>query len=439
MIHYTLNFEQHLFYFAGGNMNIFRLYSLLIVVMFLVSCQSPNQMSTTEVAPSPSVNPIGEQYPTSTIPVIVTPTVSIQLPPENVLEYECLDITTNIPEDAILTGKLMLSGKQPYYYDFGDRRLHAIPDNRGDFAVSPDGKWLAYYEISNDSPTGMWLTVENAEGQKKRLPLQKEWFWGAGLKWLDDQRLVYNVLDRNKPIPALYPVAVINPFSGEVQEIASDYPGYPPPWGMEGTLDFFYSSVVYDPTLDLVVYPEVSADGVFVTLWDRHSQKAIAKLEELGIFYHYPLWLPDENQFVVPVIHQGLVNEWFSINRTGEIHQLTHFGDYFTQADIELASISPNGRYLAFWMSVSPSKYTDYNLAVLDFETQQVINYCIPGSSEKFAGEPVWSPDSRYIALMDFFDKETSDSHVILVDPFEGWATRFVENLTPHGWMATSP
>jgi Tol biopolymer transport system component len=130
-----------------------------------------------------------------------------------------------------------------------------------------------------------------------------------------------------------------------------------------------------------------------------------------------------------------LRDEWFSIDRTGEINQLTHFEDYFTEADIEMASISPNGRYLAFWLSVNPSTYPGYNLAVLDLETRQVVNYCIPGSPTKYSVEPVWSPDSRYIALVDYYDKKTSDSHVILVDPAEEWAARVAENLAPLGWM----
>jgi hypothetical protein len=264
---------------------------------------------------------------------------------------------------------------------------------------------------------------------------------------LDDERLVYNVLDRNKLTPLRFPVAVINPFSGEVQEIASDYPGNSSPWGTE--MKFIYSDVVYDPTLNLAIYPEVNADGSFVTLWDRNSQTAVARLEELGIFYHNPIWLPGGKQFVISVTHSAtrrddidgwyLRDEWFSIDRTGEINQLTHFGDHFTEADIEGASISPNGRYLAFWLAVNPSPYPGSNLAVLDLETRQVINYCVPGSPAKFPLEPVWSPDSRYIALVDYYDRKSSDSHVILVNPTEGWAAQIADNLTADGWMVTSP
>jgi hypothetical protein len=164
-------------------MKNYQSYSLLILVMFLIGCQSSDKLSTTtRVAPSLSITSIeNPQTPTYTLPVIVTPTVSAQLLPENVLKYDCLEIITNIPRDTNLTGKLILDGVQPYFYNFEDRALQAIPDNRGDFAVSPDGKWLAYYEISSDSTIPKWLTVENAEGQKKRVPMQEDWFWGAGL------------------------------------------------------------------------------------------------------------------------------------------------------------------------------------------------------------------------------------------------------------------
>jgi Tol biopolymer transport system component len=150
------------------------------------------------------------------------------------------------------------------------------------------------------------------------------------------------------------------------------------------------------------------------------------------------LWLPDGSQFVTEAsVNQG-VYEWFSVNVGGEIRQLTHFGDYFRSVTIRGAQVSPDGQFLAFWLDVEPSgeEYSGQNLAVMDLETLQVTNYCIHGSVQGDASSPVWSPDSKYIAVEEYY--ATNARRTILVNPMGGWATWIVdENVFPVGWMIT--
>ena len=406
--------------------------------MFLVGCQSIGISKSAPLVQTSTITISPKSFQTQTFTSLsdITPTDSIQPADKDFLKYECLNLAPNIPSSANLTGRLVLQNNQLDYFDFEKRSFQIISGSRGDLSVSPDGEWLAYYVISKDSPTGLWLTVENASGQQKRIPLQQDWYRGMGIKWLDNQRFVYNMWNA-KTITPIYPIIVINPFTGVTQTLNSDYPNLVPKvWGMAGTMHFVNSTVVYDASLDLVVYPETNNNGEFVVLWDKNAQVALARVRDLGDFGHTPLWLPDESGYVIAVRNTQENDEWFMVSREGRVHQLTHFADSLSQTNIESASISPDGRYLAFWLESVPSSFPGYNLAIIDLETQQVTDYCIPGSSEAII-KPFWSPDSQYIVVGSI--DVAKQLQVILIAPFARWAARIADDFTPYGWMRTTP
>jgi Tol biopolymer transport system component len=101
-------------------------------------------------------------------------------------------------------------------------------------------------------------------------------------------------------------------------------------------------------------------------------------------------------------------------------------------------SLSPDGKKIAFWLHAQPSPYEEPQLAVLNLETQQVINYCIPGLHHGNTHSPVWSPaiwslDSHYLAVLDQY--EPNAGRAILVDTRQGSAAQVAE-LIPNGWPA---
>ena len=93
------------------------------------------------------------------------------------------------------------------------------------------------------------------------------------------------------------------------------------------------------------------------------------------------------------------------------------------------ANWSPDNQRVAFWLQTKPElcpndKQGWVNLAVLDIQTQQVINYCVSGEAFS-APDPVWSLDGRYIAV-----------HNYLVDPDQGWAAPISGiDIWPIGWL----
>ena len=253
---------------------------------------------------------------------------------------------------------------------------------------------------------------------------------------------MFNLWKDRSSIPAVYPITVVNPFNGVTQDLPSDYPNLKGSVsGPPGTLQFVYSTVVYDPSLTLVVYPE-TIDGQWnIVLWDREAMKAIAKLKVLGEFQHTPLWSPDGQQFAIAAIDQigkqpgQWTEDWFSVSRQGQIQQLTHFGNHFDLLQIGAGNWSPNGQLLAFWLTAKPSACEGQVLAILEIETQQTTDYCVLGSVAQDAPPPVWSLDSQYIAVQNRFGANAS--RVILVDVAQSWAAQICENVQPAGWLAT--
>lgn len=116
--------------------------------------------------------------------------------------------------------------------------------------------------------------------------------------------------------------------------------------------------------------------------------------------------------------------------------QLTNFGNYFSYAEIGNASWSPDGKYLAFFIATKPSECGEGEfLAVMEIETRIVTNYCIyvvPGGT---GPQPIWSPDSRFIAVEPH---EPDNDRVIVVDSEQGWVAQVAgDNSYPGGWLAT--
>jgi len=431
-----------------------RIPILFLVGALLASClRASPTASVTPAAPtspstilSPTATASTIRYSTPTrspSPVKPTTTSTLVVPPETVLKYQRLDIASDLPPDAIPAGILILFGKQSHRLNFDQRVQQEISSETSCFSTSPDGRWLAYCQFSDNPAADELLIVESADGQQqKNLPIGQDWYWFSTSTWLDNQRLVFNLWKDRSVIPMLYPVVVVNPFTGEQRKFSSDYPDLKPSMvGPAGTIHFIYSTVVYDPSLNLVVYPQTTKDGKnYVVLWDRQAQKAVARVEELGVFLHTPLWSPDGKQFVVAVEHQvdrqhsDFIEEWFGVSREGQVQQLSHLGDFFVHTEIGAANWSPGGQRLAFWLDAKPSRCEGQNLAVLEMETQQVTDYCIPGSIHGDAPPPIWSPDSRYIAVQNYYD--TNASHAILVDTKQGWAAQVSENAMPVGWLA---
>jgi Tol biopolymer transport system component len=346
---------------------------------------------------------------------------------------------------------LIISGRgddPSFFINFNQGSRQEIPKDRSCFSTSPNSVWLVYCQDSKNPTENGSLVVENANGREMaRLPIDSNWFF-SNPDWLDDQHLMFNLWkDKSKPPSSILPVEIINPFTGEKLELASDYPDLiPSGMGPDGnTMYFVNSTVVYRPSLDLVVYPKTPPGSAFVVLWDRKANREVASVKTLGFGYgHAPVWSPDGDQFVVAIViknngwgngYSEFVSEWFSVNQEGKVQQLTHFGDYFSYVEIGNAKWSPDGKRLAFWITTQPDLCGEgEHLAALEMETWQVTNYCITGVVGTGGPPPIWSPDSRYVAFNSF---DSGNHRVVIVDLVQGWAAQIAGDYYPNGWLAT--
>lgn len=318
---------------------------VLLIVGLLAGCSprivESQQAIVTETSAEPQVI---LTFPPTSIPSaeVETPiTEMTTLPPESILKFQPFEITSGSLLDTKAAGVLVTGGAPIQLVRFVPQvkveTITGIDPAASCLSTSPDGKWLACWQDSAESPAGRWLTVESASGQQQiKILLDLDLITFGDYLWLDNQRLIFPIVhDRNGPQDA-YPMIVINPFTKEQVKLDSNYPDiYLSPLGPQSGMDLGYSDVVYDPSLNLVIYPSAIGRS-YLVLWDRKSNSILAKIgESIG---YYPLWSPDAKQFVVPLlVPKGsgkIVEEWFRVSRDGQVEQLTHFGDYFASAQM---------------------------------------------------------------------------------------------------------
>ena len=195
-----------------------------------------------------------------------------------------------------------------------------------------------------------------------------------------------------------------------------------------------------NPLLTEVVYPRMGKNGNFWVLWDLQNNQEMLELSENGIFNEIPAWSPDGMQFVVDlVMPDWKTEEFFSISSNGkEVSQITHFIDYIandTKIKIQQFSLSPDGRYIAFWVAIDPSSYSGERLAILDLKTMEVTNYCVRGSdslNENGSAAPLWAPNSQQLAVESYDDE--GYVHTVLVDIAHNTAFNIADSVRPTAW-----
>jgi hypothetical protein len=427
--------------------------SILIAFLALTGCSTVGNLPTstailatgisttlietpthTPLAPTATQTFIPPTLTLTPLPVVPTATPKAVLPPEDIITYKPIELIPSLPAGVRPSGSLVLEGEDSYILHF-DENLRLEPlDEEGCLSTSPDGQWLTYCTGNRR------LYIESADRQQHSTIWLEFNLWGPG--WVNNQMLVFSSFKEYDN--GIHPVVLVDPFTGRHVQSPIDFPGFAggfcgPSQG--AMFQFGGTSLVYDPSLNLIIYPDMS-DPSYIVLWDIQAKKALAKIEENICFGNRPLWSPDGQRFVVAVDRgeQKWLEDWASVSREGQVEWLTHFADYFEKDNIEeldimLANWSPDNRRVAFWLRTIPDlcsneKPNQKYLALLDVDTQQVVNYCISGGDST----PVWSLDGRYIVIQRFNDEGLNQ--VLLVDLEQGWAATIAgTDIWPRGWL----
>jgi Tol biopolymer transport system component len=271
---------------------------------------------------------------------------------------------------------------------------------------------------------------------------------------LDNTHLWISRARNPKPFQVNDALVVLNPFTKEQQELPADFPDFSsdvldPGLGWNG---FFWSLLVFDPTLSEVLYP---VNGYNLALRDITHNETLALITGTASVNVTPNWSPDGQQVLIGgpsdmssghiyTNTQPAVMDLFRITRQGEFDQLTHLADVYTNADFGNYTWAPDGRSIALPLHAEPIDYPDLysvtqqqatnRLTVLELATRVITNYCVPDTT---LAPPVWSPDGHYLVFED--PRYTTENDEFVVDLVNDIAYSLTETATPIGWMTSSP
>jgi hypothetical protein len=420
---------------------------MIIITISITACTSPQHVPASSVTPdlaaremvaSATYEPAQETSPTSTL-LSASPTSYPRLTPtpaEEGLIQQCAQVNISLPKEIVPPGILVINtiGHGISLLNFTKQTHRDITGTIISVGTSPDGKWLAYNTTTNNS---LQLIFESIDGEKTiRISKEKSWSSIGIIHWMDNQRIWFPEISTIQPATS---VQVLNPFTGQKNLFKTDYPGtthYNFGPSFPG-FHFGYSSAVYDPSLNFVVYPEFEqGNGYFQTLWDRKSQKAVARVSNSGYYQNLPIWRESQKQFLLvgfpnPTVDQ---NEWVRVSLDGQVHQITDFWKIGQKYSIENdAALSPDGKILAFSLSFKKADgYTveSTHLILLDLVSQKATDTCLS------AGKITWSLDGKFLAISTPLESGGND-RIFLLDPNANQSYQLMEgsSIIPIGWL----
>jgi len=306
-----------------------------------------------------------------------------------------------------------------------------------DFAISPNGKWIAFLESTYDAAgktIGRYLAVADANGTKSELPtwsfVNVQWLIG----WINDQQIALQI--PGKPIGT---VVTLNPFNGKVDFI-------PPP--TSNLLDigyggFYPGQVLYDPSLTHVLYVDgLKWEELKYVLKDLSTHQVL--WEDEFSYGDIPKWSPDGKSYAlfrpdhkVDPLYSSAREYLFQVTLEGQASPLTR-----TQPmSQEVWSWSPNGQFIAIWLvpvDYHQSNYYTRSLNVIDLRNNSSIDYCLETDDIFSDWPPIWSPNSQYVAIPIEVNPFEWNYYwkTIIVDIQNNKAYEIMDNVVPVGWMA---
>jgi len=420
-------------------------FFILLAFLVVTACTAVNNSVVT-----PTITPLPETAIVITQPAF-TPTASntsTVLP--DVMSYQCLDIADHPPSGNVSQGTIVFNNKDntdAFLWNNDTKNVYRFPREEGDrlleFEVSPDRKYIVYRHSTESNAK---TVVATADGKTVWSKITDPFSWN----WFDNERLIGLVAPENVT-PSLF---LLNPFTGQRQELRVDYPDSrlflndpSDHWGFRsGGLP------IYDPTLTRVLYPEcdsqcqdrlIRGDGGWpIALWDIEKGQVIARITTMDSYGDTPVWTSDGRQFIVaanidPRFRNSFAKEFVAMSREGQLRQLTHFMDDYEEVEIpDSYSLSPDGKLVAFWIIAKPSQYEGARLAVLNTETGEITNYCI--QSDGFVA-PIWSPDGTQLLIVTQTAQDQNIQRAVLVDLVRNYAAQIADAdyVKPVGWMAS--
>jgi Tol biopolymer transport system component len=439
---------------------IIKVLFLVLYVFILVNCSAlDKKLIETPPSNTSTPTPTIKLSPTTSVTTEITATAPVQVPSlaptksvkdQGALrEMNCykplFDNTLSIRTNGVIVFSGEFYRSPSYLLNMKSAEKIILDQGTNEkllgFSVSTNGKWLAYQKINNKKDTSEILVTGSDGKVVKTINWEPSWRKIAG--WLDDQRLL---ISKNRGNYKIDSIIMLNPFTHQQLEIPPDYPNMWDVW-VENNFNwgsFNKSGTIYNRAITRVIYPISGEQKSGIVLWNLKEQKEVISLYD-GFGYQ-PKWRPNEDGFIINLSGDASWNEeFFYIDETGEINQVTNLNKSGESATIGFFNWSPDGNSIAFWLNLdqvgdypdiypnSPAGYPN-RLAILDLINKKVVDTCVPGDlSLSF---PIWSPDGKYIVIDDYYGPDFPfKGRVFLTDTIKGIAIKIAENVTPIGWM----
>jgi hypothetical protein len=395
---------------------------------------SPEITSTTKPPLSETLTP--------TQTIVLSPTITstphaIQTsdPLTNIMT-QCSEVAPSFPDNLQPKGYIVLKrSTRLYLYNLETETNVEIGHDIFGAILSPDQKYIFYKDCIGIECTHY---IADVNGVINSSPSSDEWYLD---RWVDNTHIEFH-----HSIEPYNSILILNPFTEEKEILSLDLPNaYHTPG-----IDHPWFNNAIDATRERIIYFDTEGIGR-VILWDIPSSKILAWLpypvpegKLPGIYYDYLNgWSPDNSQFVInsPVgdtiaTDDGnpAVEELFTISRDGQAEQLTHLSNKYLLTRFYDMSWSPDGRYIAFWVSLSENKDDvigdlPVNLMILDMKTKEVIDYCITSLSPSTLS---WSADSKQIVVGRVIGQPEA---VYILNRTANLLEKVNSMLAPQGWM----
>jgi WD40 repeat protein len=352
-----------------------QLFILVVLMLLVLGCvprvEKPVQSVTTIVPSATSPVIQDTSTPSELVSNIVTPTT--QQTDQLSLE-ECIPIEEKMPDDLILSGVWVRGAGKPYLENLEDHTRYEVPlkgggmftSYSGDFAVSPDGKYLAYIDSYFNSEFRIEkrvLRIIKSSGHS--LPMDYwpvDWQWLIG--WIDNRHIA--IFTGNKEI------LILEPFTGEWKKLQQ------PSWLDNPAYDYSgYEGPFYSPSLSSVL---VKPDYSIFELKDFRTGERLYMGNGSPIRWYLD-WSADGSILAIG----GNV-----LNVIIDNKQLIEFKTSKLGIDIvESLKLSPDGQKLVFT--------SDWSGKLFLFDVKQLKIRKLCSDEFNYWRNPIWSPDSRFV------------------------------------------
>ncbi|HET9911837.1 MAG TPA: WD40 repeat domain-containing protein [Anaerolineales bacterium] len=363
--------------------------------------------------PPPATLPALTDTPTPppTMESIATPTTQATV---DLSLEECIPVEEKIPDDLNLSGIWVRNSGRPYLETMDGRTAYGVPlrgggifsTSKGDMAISPDGRYLAYIDSYLDD-TGRTksriLRIINSSGHS--LPMDYwiiDWQWLIG--WKDNKHIA--VFTGQKEI------LILDPFTGRWEKLQA------PAWLGKIVYDYYGNDgPFYSPSLDRIL---IKPDYSIFELRNFQTGQTIYKGNRYLDGWDLD-WSADGSTLAIG-------SEKFLNVITRNQEQVEFDASKLGINSVNYPKLSPNGQKLVF------TSYWSGKLFFFDIKQLEITKLCTDDFD--FLTQAVWSPDGRFVVQET--DRSYSDPFDLLIDTQQLRAYKLTSGQYQHrlAWLA---